>query len=69
MGDSTVIAGVNSFVYNSLGAGFSGVYRIDKADDPARVVFGLRRTRESQEERGEKHQSASSSHREAPGFE
>ena len=33
VGDSTVIAGVNSFVYNSLCAGFSGVYRIDKADD------------------------------------
>ena len=33
VGDSRVIAGVNSFVYNSQCAGFSGVYRIDKADD------------------------------------
>jgi hypothetical protein len=33
VGASTVIAGVNSFVYNSQCAGFSGVYRIDKADD------------------------------------
>jgi hypothetical protein len=33
VGSSTVIAGVNSFVYNSQCAGFSGVYRIDKADD------------------------------------
>ena len=33
VGSTTVIAGVNSFVYNSQCAGFSGVYRIDKADD------------------------------------
>jgi hypothetical protein len=33
VGSSTVIAGVNSFVYNSQCAGFSGVYRIDKKDD------------------------------------
>jgi hypothetical protein len=33
VGSSTVIAGVNSFVYNTQCAGFSGVYRIDKADD------------------------------------
>ncbi|HEX2756169.1 MAG TPA: trypsin-like serine protease [Candidatus Limnocylindrales bacterium] len=33
VGSSTVIAGVNSFVYNSQCAGFSAVYRIDKADD------------------------------------
>jgi Trypsin len=33
VGDTTTIAGVNSFVYNSQCAGFSGVYRIDKPDD------------------------------------
>jgi len=33
VGDSTKIAGVNSFVYNSQCAGFSGVYRIDQPDD------------------------------------
>jgi hypothetical protein len=33
VGSSTVIAGVNSFVYNTQCAGFSGVYRIDKTDD------------------------------------
>jgi hypothetical protein len=33
VGSTTVIAGVNSFVYNGQCAGFSGVYRIDKADD------------------------------------
>lgn len=33
IGSSTVIAGVNSFVYNSQCAGWSGVYRIDQADD------------------------------------
>jgi len=33
VGSSTVIAGVNSFVYNGQCAGWSGVYRIDKADD------------------------------------
>lgn len=33
VGSTTVIAGVNSFVYNSNCAGFSGVYRIDKSDD------------------------------------
>ena len=33
VGSSTVIAGVNSFVYNSQCAGWSGVYRIDQADD------------------------------------
>jgi hypothetical protein len=33
VGNTTVIAGVNSFVYNTQCAGFSGVYRIDKADD------------------------------------
>ena len=33
VGSSTVIAGVNSFVYNTQCAGFSGVYRIDKSDD------------------------------------
>jgi hypothetical protein len=33
VGSSTVIAGVNSFVYNTQCAGWSGVYRIDQADD------------------------------------
>lgn len=33
VGSTTTIAGVNSFVYNSQCAGWSGVYRIDQADD------------------------------------
>lgn len=33
LGDSLVIAGVNSFVYNSQCAGFSGAYRLDHQAD------------------------------------
>jgi hypothetical protein len=33
LGDSLVVAGVNSFVYNSQCAGFSGAYRIDREAD------------------------------------